>query len=179
MLLVSVFVFSPIFLSVEASKTWKGKGEDSPTCKDSRTGTEQASFSFETCSRNSIPPVPLSGTKGYDWTTEAPQDGHEWKKYRIIPHAYPSRTLHYVSFINNGSGSKGAFSFPGATWDRFRCTVEPSPDQTRCRHFFKAQILQRGFSIKAWQFCFENCNFSVSCGSVSKLEACKLSIGWE
>ena len=27
----------------------------------------------------------------------------------------------------NRSGSKGAFRLPGATWDRFRCTVEPSP----------------------------------------------------
>ena len=35
----------------------------------------------------------------------------------------------------NRSGSEGAFSFPGATWDRFRCTVEPSPSHIRCRLF--------------------------------------------
>ena len=33
----------------------------------------------------------------------------------------------------NRSGSKEPFSFPGATWDRFRCTVEPSPGHIRCR----------------------------------------------
>ena len=41
--------------------------------------------------------------------------------------AYPG----YVYF--NRFGSKGACSFPGATWDRFRCTVEPSPGHIRCR----------------------------------------------
>ena len=69
----------------------------------------------------------------YDWTTGAPHDGdrNEWKKYRVVPRAHPSRTLLYVYF--NRGGSKGAFSFPGATWDCFRCTVEPSPGHSRCR----------------------------------------------
>ena len=67
----------------------------------------------------------------YDWTTGAPHDGNEWKKYRVVPRAHPSRTLLYVYF--NRSGSKELFSFPGATWDRFRCTVEPSPGHIRCR----------------------------------------------
>ena len=63
----------------------------------------------------------------YDWTTGAPHDGKEWKKYRVVPHVHPSRILLYVYF--NRSGSKEPFSFPGATWDRFRCTVtvEPRP----------------------------------------------------
>ena len=34
----------------------------------------------------------------------------------------------------NSSGSKEPFSFPGATWDRFRCTVQPSPGHIRCRN---------------------------------------------
>ena len=33
----------------------------------------------------------------------------------------------------NRSGSKGAFGLPGATWDHFRCTVEPSSSHIRCR----------------------------------------------
>ena len=59
----------------------------------------------------------------YDWTTGAPRDGNEWKKYRAVPRVHPSRALLYACF--NRSGSKEPFSFPGATWDRFRCTVEP------------------------------------------------------
>ena len=30
-----------------------------------------------------------------------------------------------------GLEAKNLFSFPGATWDRFRCTVEPSPGHIR------------------------------------------------
>ena len=41
-----------------------------------------------------------------------------------VPRAHPSRTLLYA--YCNRSGSKGALAFPGATWDRFRCAVEPS-----------------------------------------------------
>ena len=29
----------------------------------------------------------------YDWTTVGPYDGNEWKKYRVVPRAHPSRTL--------------------------------------------------------------------------------------
>ena len=29
----------------------------------------------------------------YDWTAGGPSDGNEWKKYCIVPRAYPSRTL--------------------------------------------------------------------------------------
>ena len=60
-----------------------------------------------------------------------PHDGNEWKKYCVLPRAHPSRTLFYACF--NRSGSTGAFSFPGATWDRFRCTMEPSPGHILCR----------------------------------------------
>ena len=67
----------------------------------------------------------------YDWTTGAPHDGNEWKKYRVVPRAHPSRTLLYANF--NRFGSKGALSFPGATWDRFRSAVEPLPGHIRCR----------------------------------------------
>ena len=66
-----------------------------------------------------------------DWTTGAPHDGNEWKKYRVVARAHPSRTLLYAYFTR--SENKGAFSFPGATWDRFRCTVEPSDGHMRCR----------------------------------------------
>ena len=51
--------------------------------------------------------------------------------YPVVPRAHPSRTLLYAYF--NRSGSKGTFSLPGATWDRFRCTVEPSPGHIGCR----------------------------------------------
>ena len=39
----------------------------------------------------------------------------------------------FCMLIFRRSGSKGAFSFPGATWDRFLCTVGPSPGHIRCR----------------------------------------------
>ena len=75
----------------------------------------------------------------YDWTTGAPHDGTYWKKYRVVPRAHPSRTLLYAHF--NRSRSKGAFSFPGATWDRFRCTVEISPGHIRCRFVFLRSLV--------------------------------------
>ena len=37
------------------------------------------------------------------------------------------------------AGSKEPFSFPGATWDHFRCTVEPLPGHIRCRILFQFQ----------------------------------------
>ena len=54
----------------------------------------------------------------------------DWKKYRVVPRAHPSGTLLYVYFSR--SGSKGAFRFPGATWDHFHCRVEPSPGHIQC-----------------------------------------------
>ena len=56
--------------------------------------------------------------------TGAPHNGNEWKKYRVVPRARPSCTLRYAYFTTR-SGSKGASGFPGATWDHFRCTVQP------------------------------------------------------
>ena len=56
----------------------------------------------------------------YDWTTGAPHHGNG-----TTPRPHPSHTLLHA--YCNSSVSNGAFSFPGATWDRFRCTVEPSP----------------------------------------------------
>ena len=61
--------------------------------------------------------APLAPHLRYDWTTKAPHDGNDWKKYLLVPRAHPSRTLLYAYFKR--SGSKGAFSFPGARWDRF------------------------------------------------------------
>ena len=61
----------------------------------------------------------------YDWTTGALHDGNEWGE---VPCRTSCTSLAYPSLcIFNRSGSKGAFSFPGVTWDHFRCTVEPSP----------------------------------------------------
>ena len=92
--------------------------------------------------RFSCSPKPCMGSKigeRYDWTTGAPHDGNEWKKCRVVPRAHPSRTLLYAHF--NRSGSKRGFSFPRATWDRFRCTVEPLPSHNRCRQEHWATVV--------------------------------------
>ena len=47
----------------------------------------------------------------YDWTTGAPHDGNEWKKYHVVPRAYPSRTLRHAYLI--GLEAKGRFAFQG------------------------------------------------------------------
>ena len=47
------------------------------------------------------------------------------RKYRGVPRAHPLRPCGFAYY--NRSGSKGAFRLPGAMWDHFRCTVEPSP----------------------------------------------------
>ena len=52
-------------------------------------------------------------------------------RYRVVPRAHPSRPFFNACF--HRSGSKGAFRLRGATWDRFRCAVEPSPSHIRCR----------------------------------------------
>ena len=67
----------------------------------------------------------------YDWTIGGLYDGNEWRKYRVIPRAHPLRPCVFAYF--HWSGSRGAFKLPGATWDRFRCTVEPSGGHIRCR----------------------------------------------
>ena len=38
-----------------------------------------------------------------------------------------------IMLIFAGLEAKGLLDFQGATWDRFRCTVEPSPGHIRCR----------------------------------------------
>ena len=70
----------------------------------------------------------------YDWTAGGPYNGNEWRKCRVVPHTHPWRPLFYACY--HGSGSKGAFRLPGVMWDRFRCTVEPSPGHIRCRFFW-------------------------------------------
>ena len=63
--------------------------------------------------------APLNYTKvgdRYDWTTEGPYDGNEWRKYRIVPRVHPLRPCVFACF--HRSGSSGAFRLPGAAWDR-------------------------------------------------------------
>ena len=43
----------------------------------------------------------------YDWTAGKPYDGHEWRKYRIVPRAPLASLCVFACF--NRSGSKGAF----------------------------------------------------------------------
>ena len=60
-------------------------------------------------------------------------DGNERWKHCVVPHA---RTLCVPMFLFtyfHRAGSKGAFGLPGATWDHFRCAVEPSPGHILCR----------------------------------------------
>ena len=105
----------------------------------------QGSGSPGSCSGSSFAPTRLSLVRicrdRYDWTSGAPHDGNWWKKYRVVARAHPSRTLLNAYF--NRSGSKGAFSYPGATWDRFRCTVEPSPGHIRCRISIRDLVADR------------------------------------
>ena len=67
----------------------------------------------------------------YDWTTGGPYNGNAWMKYRVAPRAHPLWPC--VFACCRSSGSKGAFRLPGATWDHFRCMVEPAPGHIRCR----------------------------------------------
>ena len=61
-----------------------------------------------------------------------PNDGNEWRKYRVGPRAHPLRPLAYA--CSNRSGNKGVFRLPGVTRDRFRCTVASSPGHVWCRN---------------------------------------------
>ena len=58
-------------------------------------------------------PIPISGSPSsrYDWTTGAPHDGNEWKKYRVVPCAHPSRTL--LMLILTGLEAKNRLAFQG------------------------------------------------------------------
>ena len=59
--------------------------------------------------------------------------------------SYLVHTPHVPFFmlILVGLEAHGALSFPGATWDRFRCTVEPSPGHIRCRCWQALQHIER------------------------------------
>ena len=105
-----------------------------PTLKESFRGNAYDAFAPRKHGTKNQPKLFLHNVflgDRYDWTTGEPRDGNEWKKCRVVPRAHTSRTLLYAYFKR--SGSKGPFSFPGATWDRFHCTVEPSPGHIRVR----------------------------------------------
>ena len=58
-----------------------------------------------------------------------------WKWVVEVPRrasGSPSVSLCFCLLFNR-SGSKRAFRLPGATWDHFLWTVEPSPGHIRCR----------------------------------------------
>ena len=38
----------------------------------------------------------------YDWTTGVPDDGNVWRKYRVVPRAYPSHPLICANFHRVG-----------------------------------------------------------------------------
>ena len=99
-------------------------GRDVPDLEKLYARKLRADFSF------SFPSSSKFGDQ-YDWTNGGMHDGNEWKQYRVVPHAHPSRPLVYACFKR--FGSKGAFSRPGVTRDHFRCTVGPSPGHIRCR----------------------------------------------
>ena len=72
----------------------------------------------------------------YDWTTGAPDNGIEWRKYRVVPRSHPLRPL-FCALFNRG-GNRRAFRLPGEGGDHFHCTVEPSPGHIRCRYSFRS-----------------------------------------
>ena len=96
-------------------------------------GEKGGLWSLKRCSGGRGGELPLSERLIFVGTGMTGRPGHRTiqMKHRVAPCAHPSRTLLYVYF--NRSGSEGALSFPGATWDRFRCMVEPSPGHIRCR----------------------------------------------
>ena len=68
------------------------------------------------------------------------------------PKCPPSPCLYAYFYRKAAScGSKGAFRLPGATWDHFRCTVEPSPGHMRRQSFGV------GFFHMVWREFSENC----------------------
>ena len=68
----------------------------------------------------------------YDWTAGAPDNGNDWRKFRVVPRPHPLRPS-FCPLFNRG-GSRRAFRLPGAGGDHFHCTVEPSPGHIRCRN---------------------------------------------
>ena len=45
----------------------------------------------------------------YDWTTGAPRDGNEWKKYRVVPHVHPSSARLYSGLEKGVFWKRGVF----------------------------------------------------------------------
>ena len=83
-----------------------------------------------------LPAVLLSINLRFSGTNMTGQPGD--RTTEIIMEEVPRRTSRaplrpFVFACFNRSGSTGTFRFPGATWDRFRCTVAPSPSQIQCR----------------------------------------------
>ena len=58
----------------------------------------------------------------YDWTTEAPDNGNDRRKFCVVPRLHPLRSL----LLFNRGGNRRAFRLPGAGGDHFHCAVEPS-----------------------------------------------------
>ena len=52
----------------------------------------------------------------------------------------------------NRSGIKGAFRFPGATWDHFRVAVEPLHGDSQCRVCLDVTIPLSPSWRLSWQF---------------------------
>ena len=67
----------------------------------------------------------------YDWTTGVPDNGNEWRKFRVVPRSHPLRPL--VCTLFTKGGNRRAFRLPGEGGDHFHCTVEPLPGHIRCR----------------------------------------------
>ena len=68
----------------------------------------------------------------YDWTTGVPDNGNDWRKFRVVPRSHPLRSLLLCTLFTK-AGNRRAFRLPGAGGDHVHCMVEPSPGHIRCR----------------------------------------------
>ena len=88
-------------------------------------------------------------------------NGNVWRKYRVVPRAYPSHPLICAYFYR--AGNKERFRLPGRAGDHFHCTVEPSPGHIRCRWIcaelcFVFFCVLSGFSpANLTEISFRNC----------------------
>ena len=80
-----------------------------------------------------------------------PDNGNEWRKFRIVPRSHPLRLLVLLKFdtasLFNRDGNRRAFRLP-EEGDDFHCMVEPSPGHIQCRSstdFFQFSLF--------WAFC--------------------------
>ena len=78
----------------------------------------------------------------HDWTTGGPYDENEWRNAR-------TPRVPFLMLIVTGLEAKGAFRLPGATWDRFRCTVAPSPGHIWCQKKPWPEMSPKVFSLGA------------------------------